>query len=56
MKAYTNYKRWWIETQAPQYMGTLYWGVTAEECFEQHVKDIGIYELFETLVSWDEEL
>ena len=56
MKAYTAYKRWWIEHHAPHYVGSLYWGnETAEECFAQHVKDLGLYKLFETLQAWDEE-
>ena len=55
MKAYTAYKRWWIEHYAPHYVGSLYWGGTAEECFEQHVKDLGVYKLFETLEAWDDE-
>lgn len=55
MKAYTAYKRWWIENQSPHYVGSLYWGETAEECFAQHVKDLGVYGLFEMLQAWDEE-
>lgn len=55
MDAYIRYKAWWIQHESPHKVGTLYWGETAEECFEQHVKDIGLYRLMETLVDWNDE-
>lgn len=55
MDAYIKYKAWWIQHEAPNKVGTLYWGETAEECFEQHLKDIGLYRLMETLVDWNDE-
>ncbi len=54
MKAYTAYKTWWIEHQAPNLVPSLYWGQTAEEAFRQHIADMGLYKLMETLVDWDE--
>ena len=55
MKAYIEYKAWWIEYQAPDYIPSSYWGKTPEEAFKQHVKDMGLYELMETLLDWIEE-
>lgn len=54
MKAYTSYKNWWTQHQAPNLVPSLYWGQTAEEAFQQHIADMGLYQLMETLVDWDE--
>lgn len=55
MKAYTAYKRWWIEHQAKNFVPSLYYGDDPETAFRQHIQHMGIYELMETLVDWDEE-
>lgn len=55
MKSYIAYKKWWIEHQSCHYVGSLYWGNTPEECFEQHIKDLSLYKLMETLASWVDE-
>jgi hypothetical protein len=55
MKAYTAYKEWWMQHVAPAQVPSLYYGDNAEKAFEQHIKDLGLYKLMETLVDWDEE-
>ena len=52
MKAYAAYKKWWIECHAPSLIPSLYWGETPEHAFKQHIDDIGLYNLMETLVLW----
>lgn len=54
MKAYIAYKEWWIEFQASDLIPSLYWGDTPEDAFRQHIADMGLYKLMETLVDWDE--
>jgi hypothetical protein len=51
MKEYIEYKEWWMENEAKYKIPSLYWGATAEEAFEQHVRDLGLYELMEKLVD-----
>jgi hypothetical protein len=55
MKSYIAYKKWWIEHHSYHYVGSLYWGHTPEECFETHVRELGLYKLMETLVDWEDE-
>lgn len=55
MKAYKDYKAWWIEFQAPDHIPSLYWGNTPEKAFEQHIKNMNLYELMETLVDWSDD-
>jgi hypothetical protein len=49
MKAYTNYKKWWLEYEAPSKVPSLYWGQSAEEAFSQHISILGLYGLMEIL-------
>lgn len=55
MKAYILYKKWWIDHHAPNLIPSAYWGWTVEQAFEQHVKDMGLYKLMETLAVWSAE-
>lgn len=55
MKAYIEYKSWWIEHEALSRVPCLYWGENAEQAFEQHVKDLGLYGLMERLADWEDE-
>jgi hypothetical protein len=55
MKAYTAYKNWWKTFQAPSLVPSLYWGETADEAFEQHVNDLGLFGLMEAIEDWGEE-
>jgi hypothetical protein len=54
METYKLYKQWWIETQAPSLVPSLYWGETSEEAFKYHVKNLGVYGLMEKLLEWKE--
>jgi hypothetical protein len=54
MKTYKLYKEWWIETQAPSLVPSLYWGETSEEAFKYHIKNLGVYGLMEKLLEWEE--
>ena len=45
MEEYLAYKKWWMENEAPQKMD---W---PHKAFAQHVKDIGLYYLMETLAE-----
>lgn len=56
MKEYIAYKKWWIEYEAPHKVGSLYWGMDEEECFKQHIKDLGLYGLMEIIADWMDEL
>jgi hypothetical protein len=55
MKAYEKYKSWWKEAQAPDLVPSAYWGEDADDAFKQHVKDLGLYDLMETLCRWEDE-
>jgi len=55
MNEYTAYKEWWKKWEAPSKVPSCYYGQDAEEAFEQHVKDLGLYRLMETLEMWREE-
>lgn len=55
MKAYREYKEWWIIHVAAAEIPSLYYGTTPEEAFKQHVKDLGLYGLMEKLDKWSEE-
>ena len=48
MKAYIAYKKWWIERR-------VYYGDNPEIAFRQHITDMGLYQLMEMLVDWEEE-
>ena len=50
-KAYITYKEWWIDWY---YSDGFKPG--AEGAFEQHIEDIGLYGLMETLVVWEDLL
>jgi hypothetical protein len=52
MNEYLSYKAWWLQHQAPHKVPSSYWGATPEEAFAQHVKDLGLYDLMETLANW----
>jgi hypothetical protein len=56
MSNYARYKQWWIEHEAPHVVPSLYYGDTPEIAFRQHIKDMSIYELMETLEDWKEEV
>jgi hypothetical protein len=51
MEEYLAYKKWWIDNESPHKVPSLYWGSTPEEAFAQLVKDLGLYELMETLAE-----
>lgn len=55
MTNYALYKKWWIEHEAPHKIPSLYYGDTPETAFKQHIQDMGLYELMETLENWNEE-
>ena len=55
MKAYVAYKKWWMEWHAPDLIPSLYWGDTPEQAFRQHVNDMGLYRLMETLVGYEDD-
>lgn len=52
MKAYLAYKEWWIDNVAPAEIPSVYFGDTPEQAFRQHVNDLGLYNLMETLCTW----
>ena len=51
MKEYIAYKAWWIQHQSPHCVASVHWPDTAEEAFEQHVNDLGLYQLMEILTD-----
>jgi hypothetical protein len=53
MKEYRDYKRWWIDTQATNFIPSSYYGSTRIEAFEQHIKDLGLFCLMELLSEWE---
>lgn len=53
LEAYRSYKSWWVEWQAPSRVGSLYWGDTPEDAFQQHLKEMSTYEFFELLSVWE---
>jgi hypothetical protein len=55
MKAYITYKKWWIEHQAKDFIPSLYYGEDPETAFRQHITDLGLYGLMETLADWIQE-
>ena len=55
MTIYGRYKKWWMKHQAPYEIPSLYYGDTPESAFRQHIKDMGLYDLMETLEDWKEE-
>lgn len=55
MSSYSQYKKWWMKHQAPHEIPSLYYGDTPESAFKQHIKDMSLYELMETLEAWEEE-
>jgi hypothetical protein len=55
MTIYGRYKKWWIKHEAPHHIPSLYYGDTPEIAFRQHIKDMGLYDLMETLEYWKEE-
>jgi len=55
MSNYARYKEWWMKHQAPHEIPSLYYGDTPESAFKQHIKDMSLYKLMETLEAWEEE-
>lgn len=55
MKEYVAYKKWWIKHQAPHHIPSLFWGDDAETAFREHVNQMGLYQMLETLIDWSEE-
>ncbi len=55
MSSYSQYKKWWMKHQAPHEIPSLYYGDTPEIAFRQHIKDMSLYQLMETLEEWEEE-
>jgi len=55
MSSYSQYKKWWMKHQAPHEIPSLYYGDTPESAFKQHIKDMSLYQLMETLEAWEEE-
>jgi hypothetical protein len=55
MNEYTNYKEWWKKMEAPSKVPSYHYGLDVEGAFEQHVEDLGLYGLMETLEMWREE-
>jgi hypothetical protein len=55
MSSYARYKQWWMKHQAPHEIPSLYYGDTPESAFKQHIKDMSLYKLMETLEAWEEE-
>lgn len=53
MKEYRDYKKWWLDTQATNFIPSAYYGSTRIEAFEQHVKDLGLFRLMELLSDWN---
>jgi hypothetical protein len=49
MEEYLAYKRWWIENIGEGLVPSLYWGSTPERAFGQHVCNLGLHDLMETL-------
>jgi hypothetical protein len=54
MKAYIDYKAWWIDTQAPHIDPNF--TADPEEMFKEHVNKLGLYGLMELLVEWHQEV
>jgi hypothetical protein len=55
MKAYLDYKEWWIGNVFPSERCSLYYGEDPEKAFKQHVKDLSLYGLMEKLCEWSDE-
>lgn len=51
IKAYQDYKAWWIEYQAPA-SGGKFDDVYNEQAFEEHINSMSLYTLMETLAMW----
>ena len=54
MKEYIEYKKWWMTWEAPSRVPILDSGET-EDAFEQHINEIGLYQLMETLADWGDD-
>jgi hypothetical protein len=54
MTNYGRYKQWWIKHEAPHNIPSLYYGDTPESAFRQHIGDMSLYKLMETLEDWSE--
>lgn len=55
MKAYREYKEWWITNVGAANAPSLYWGDNGEAAFKQHVNGMSHYELLEKLCEWSED-
>ena len=44
-----------MKHQAPHEIPSLYYGDTPEKAFRQHINDMSLYKLMETLEAWEEE-
>jgi hypothetical protein len=54
MNSYTQYKKWWIEHQAPHEPPPLHYRDTPETQFEEHINKMSLFELMELLEDWEE--
>jgi len=52
MKEYVAYKKWWMEWAVSVDLAV---NLSDEELFEKHINELGLYNLMETLVTWQEE-
>lgn len=56
MKAYTNYKKWWIKHEADFVINQKYYNLlTPEEAFKEHINNMDMFTLMETLELWHED-
>ncbi len=53
MKAYLDYKEWWLDHVFPAFSESLY--LNGEQAFKEHVNDMGLYGLMEKLCEWSDE-
>ena len=53
MKAYQEFKQWWINNESHNHIG-LFWGDTPDECFKNYINHLSNYELLEKLERWSD--
>ena len=58
LKAYKEYKNWWVTNQSHNYGGRDQWGRTmwGEEAFEHYWNNLDPYSMFEALLDWKENM
>lgn len=54
IKAYVEYKKWWIDWQSERTTIEEDFHVTREQAFEEHINNKTLYELMENLCDWEE--